>query len=248
MKLRGMLIALGLIGWGCASAPVEQPPLRVAVASSLRFAMEALAPAFEKAHPKVKVEPTYGASGAFFAQLASRAPFDVFLSADVDYPAELTQKGLTQGESFRYAAGRLVAWAPADGAAGLDDPAIRKIAIANPRLAPYGRAAEDALASLGVDTAGKIVQGDSVAQTLQFAQTGAADIALVAESLLAAPELEGQGRSWPIPSKAYRPIEHAGVILSWTRDPAAAAAFRDFLLSPAGQEILGRYGFAPPES
>ncbi len=248
MTLRGLLVAIGLIGWGCTSAPVEQAPLRLAVASSLRFAMEELAPAFEKAHPGVPIKPTYGASGAFYAQLESRAPFDLFLSADLDYPAALARNGLSTGESFRYASGRLVAWAPSDGAAGLDDVSIRKIAIANPRLAPYGRAAEEALTFLHVDTAGKLVLGDSVAQTLQFAQTGAADIALVAESLLAAPELEGQGRWWPIPSEAYRPIDHAGVILNGAQDAVAAEAFRDFLLSPVGQEILGRYGFAPPES
>lgn len=204
--------------------------------------------AFETAHPEIAVEATYGASGAFYAQLESRAPFDIFLSADLEYPQALARNGLAAGDSFRYAAGRLVAWAPEDAARGLADPLIRKIAIANPRLAPYGRAAEEALRQLQIQTDGKLVLGDSVAQTLQFAQSGAADIALVAESLLHAPQLQGKGRAWPIPAEAHQPIEHAGVVLAWARDLAAAEAFRDFLLGAAGQEILSRYGFAPPES
>ena len=210
--------------------------------------MEELVEAFETVHPGTAVESTYGASGVFYSQLESRAPFDVFLSADLEYPEALARNGLTSGDSFRYAAGRLVAWAPADGADGLQDPTIRKIAIANPRLAPYGRAAEEALRYLEIDTDGKLVLGDSVAQALQFAQTGAANLALVAESLLHAPQLQGEGRSWSIPSEAYQPIEHAGVVLAGARDLEAAHAFRDFLLSAAGQEILGRYGFGPPES
>ena len=248
MRLHGLLLGLALAGLGCSSARVEEHTLRVAVASSLRFAMEELAAEFERGHPQIDLEPTYGASGAFFAQLESRAPFDVFLSADLEYAEALQRKGLTHGDSFRYATGKLAAWASENGADGLDDPSIRKIAIANPRLAPYGRAAEQALAHLGIETEGKIVQGDSVAQALQFAQSGAADIALTAESLLYAPQLQGVGRSWSIPTEAYEPIEHAGAILAWARDMAAAEAFRDFLLGPNGREILGRYGFAPPES
>lgn len=248
MVLKALLTGCALLAIGCAGRPANEPVLRVAVASSLRFAMEALESSFEKALPEIEIEATYGASGAFFAQLENGAPFDVFLSADVEYPTALADRGLTASGSFLYATGRLVAWSPGDGMDGWQDPSIRKIAIANPRLAPYGRAAEEALQFLAVPTKGKLVLGDSVAQALHFAQSGAADVALVAESLLHAPQLADAGRSWPIPPKAYRPIAHAGVILSSSGKPAAAEAFRDFLLSPEGQTVLARLGFGPPES
>ncbi|MBI1357671.1 MAG: molybdate ABC transporter substrate-binding protein [Acidobacteria bacterium] len=256
--LRGLLIAVALCGLACSSGPGGGDKLAVAAASSLRFAMGEIETAFEQAHPAIDLEPTYGSSGAFFAQIESRAPFDVFLSADADYPQALEAKNLTRGRAFRYASGRLAVWAgedsaavgAVDAAAALGDSAVRHVAIANPRLAPYGRAAEEALAHLGLTEAvrDKLVLGDNVAQTLQFAETGAADVALVAESLLRGSSDAPEGQSWPLPEGSYAPIAHAGAILTGAKDPAAAEAFRDFLLSAPGQAILARYGFGPPES
>jgi molybdate transport system substrate-binding protein len=127
----------------------------------------------------------------------------------------------------------------------LVDPSVRKIAIANPRHAPYGRAAEAALKAAGLydKLQGRLVFGDNVAQTAQFVQTGSADVGLIALSLALAPTLRASGRYWEIPRNAYPPMEQGGVIMSWAKETRAAQALRDFMLGAQGKAILQRYGF-----
>jgi molybdate transport system substrate-binding protein len=188
-------------------------------------------------------------------QLTNHAPFDLFLSADVQYPRKLSEQGLIlPGSEFTYADGRIVLWAST--ASGVDverlgmdalrQPAVRHIAIANPAHAPYGRAAEAALRSLGVYDAvkDKLVMGENISQTFQMAESGAAEVGIVALSLAMAPAASGQGRYWEVPRDAYPRIQQGGAILKWTRNPAAAQAFRAFLLAPEGRAILKRYGFS----
>jgi molybdate transport system substrate-binding protein len=249
------LAAATACGASVSSARAEPAALRIAAAADLRFAMDEIIGAFRLEHPGVRVEVTYGSSGNFYAQLANRAPFDIFFSADVDYPRRLIREGAGLADTeFLYGIGRLVVWVARAspiaveklGMQSLLDPAVKKIAIANPRHAPYGRAAVDAMKHLGVydRVKDRIVLGDSVMQTAQFVGSGAADIGLISHSLALAPTLRDQGRYWDVPVDAYPRREQGGVILSWAHDKSAAQALRDFVLGERGKAILSRYGFA----
>jgi molybdate transport system substrate-binding protein len=255
------------------SAPTSNPPetksttstqpreLTVAAASDLKFAFDELTSEFERTHPNVHLTVTYGSSGKFFEQLSNRAPFDLFLSADIDYPRKLIEQGLaTRDTEFSYAFGHLVVWVPKDSSLDVEqrgiecllDPAVHKIAIANPKFAPYGRAALAALKSLDVydrieDRDHRLVLGDNIAQTAQWVETGAADIGLIAQSLAMSPSLRDKGRSWLVPETAHPPLEQGGVILSWAKNREAAEALRLFMTSKAGRLILEKYGFTVPK-
>lgn len=271
---RRPILQLVVAGLACASCTAEPaaststgtPPassnaapvkVTVAAASDLKFAFDEIVAAFEKVHPEIDVEPTYGSSGNFFSQLSNKAPFDLFLSADISYPQKLAEAGLALKETeFEYAIGQLVLWTRKDS--GLDvqkgfellkDPAVRKIAIANPKHAPYGRAAEAALKHAGVydQVQDRLVLGENVAQTAQFVETGAADVGIFAHSLALAPALADKGVSWPVPSDSHPPLVQGGILLQWVKDRPAAEALRSFLLSDEGRTILGRHGFIPAE-
>jgi molybdate transport system substrate-binding protein len=248
-----IVLTLGfLVPTGFAQAP---PPrsIAVAAASDLRFALDEIVSEFSKANPGIDVRVSYGSSGNFFSQIANGAPFDIFFSADLDYVTKLGEQGLTLEDShFVYGIGRIVLWTTnaskldlSRGLAVLLDPSVRKIAIANPRHAPYGRAAEAALRSAKIYDAvqPKLVFGDNVAQTAQFAQTGAADAGIVAHALALAPTLQKEGRSFLIPSDQHPKLEQGGAILRRTEDAASAQAFSSFVLGPRGGAILDRYGF-----
>jgi molybdate transport system substrate-binding protein len=231
----------------CAGRP-QPPSLTIAAAADLKFAMDELADEFTREYPDIALRPSYGSSGNFYAQIRNGAPFDLFLSADLEYPRRLAEQGIGTADSlFVYGTGRLVVWvrsaSPLDPATALRDPATRRLAIANPRHAPYGRAAEAAMRNLGVHDAlkPKLVLGDNVAQALVFVQTGAADAGIVALSLALADTQGDDGRYWEIPQHAYPKIEQGGLILNRKSD--AARAFRSFLMGQAGRDILARYGF-----
>lgn len=254
-----MLTLAGLLTVGCdrqGASPASSQPARrvvaVAAAANLKFAFDKIAAAFLREHPDVQLKVTYGSSGNFYAQLSNKAPFDVFLSADTEYPRRLIGRSLASKDSeFLYAVGRLVVWAPggspldieALGMQALLDPAVKKIAIANPRHAPYGRAAEAAMKSLGLyeQVKERLVLGENVAQTAQFAQSGAADVAIIPASLAMDPGM--QGRSWDVPLSAHPRMEQAGIILNGAQDPEAAKELRAYIMGPAGQAILKRHGY-----
>lgn len=236
-----------------APAPARERTLRVAAAANLKPAMDELTRAFEAAEPGVTVRVTVGASGVFFAQLRSGAPFDVFFSADREYPQRVVAAGLGATEVV-YAIGRLVLWTRGDagvqverGLAALAEPSVRKVAIANPALAPYGRAAEAALRAAGVLGAvhGKLVLGANASQAAHFAASGAADAALVPASLAVAPELAG-GRVFVVPPGSYPALEQSAVVLGRAKDPALAQRFLAFVLGDEGRAILAKYGYALP--
>lgn len=231
------------------------PTVRVAAAADLRFALDELIDGYREIAPDVAVTATYGSSGTFYAQLTERAPFDLYLSADVAYPEQLAEQGLTMPEStFVYAVGRIAVWAaddaPVDPATqeidALADPAVRKISIANPEHAPYGRAAIAAFASYGIEdeVAGSLVLGENVSQAAQFIESGAADVGVIALSLVLAPGVEGN--AWTIPADRHPPITQGGAITAWALDPDAAQRFVDFLTGSEARATLARYGFEPP--
>jgi molybdate transport system substrate-binding protein len=222
----------------------------VAAAADLNFALPEIARQFRAADSAVELQIAYGSSGNFFAQIGNRAPFDVFLSADMEYPRKLSAAGIGAANSvFTYAVGRIVVWVPAgstlDPATALRDPSVKHVAIANPQHAPYGRAAQAALRTLGLyqSVEPKLVLGENIAQTLQFVESGAADTGIVALSLALAPSLRARGRYWEIPPDAYPRMEQGGIIL---KDSKAARDFRAFLLSGGGRRILKQYGFFVP--
>lgn len=238
-----------LLGVACRTHPITGR-LSVAAASDLQFALAEGSRQFHQAHPQTDVRIDYGSSGNFYAQIRNGAPFDMFLSADIQYPRLLAQQGMVRADSvFLYAAGRLAVWVPSfsalDPATALHDPAVRRIAMANPQHAPYGRAAEAALRHMGLyeSVEKKLVLGENISQTLQFVQSGAADVGLVALSLAVAPTVRSQGRYWEVPLDAYPKIEQGGVIL---KDSAVAREFRAWLLGPAGRGLLKQYGFSLP--
>jgi molybdate transport system substrate-binding protein len=256
--LAGLALAVWLLLPPRSTGPKQgKAEVRVAAAADLQFALEDVVKAFGERRPDIDVKVTYGSSGNFYAQLSNRAPFDLYLSADVDYPRKLVAQGLADERSeFLYAVGHLVLWVPDSsplpvekaGAQALLDPSVKKVAIANPRHAPYGRAAEAALKSLGVyeQVRDKLVLGENVAQAAQFVQSGAADVGLIALSLALAPALRGRGRYWEVPLDAHPRLEQGGVILSWAQDREAAEALRSFLLGDEGRAVLKRYGFFLP--
>jgi molybdate transport system substrate-binding protein len=231
--------------------------LRVAAASDLQFALEEVVRSFEQKIPAISVQVTFGSSGNFFSQISNGAPFDLYLSADITYPQRLETQGLTVPDSrFIYAVGRLALWIPATspleveklGEKVLLDRRVERIALANPRHAPYGRAAEEALKSWGIHEAlrSKLVYGENVAQAFQFVQSGMAEIGIVALSLTRAPQLAGKGKVWEVPLPTFTRLEQGGVILKSSPHLAEAGKFREFLLSPEGREILKRFGFVLP--
>ena len=242
-------LLLCLLLAGCARR-AEPRKVSIAAAADLQFALDEISLKFRAEHPDVDLRMAYGSSGNFYAQIRNQAPFDILLSADVEYPRKLVQDGIGARDSlFVYAVGRIVVWVPAasplDPATALRVASVRHVAIANPQHAPYGRAAEAALRSLGIygGVAGKLVLGENVAQTLQFVQCGAADVGIVALSLALAPPVRGQGRYWEVPGTAYPKIEQGGLIL---KDSPAAREFRSFLLDAIGRRILKKYGFSLP--
>jgi len=242
-------ILFALLAAGCGR-PAAPRKLSIAAAADLEFALAEAARQFHQQHPQTDLAIDYGSSGNFYAQIRNGAPFDLFLSADVQYPRALAKDGFARADSvFVYADGRLAVWVPAssplDPATALRDPAVRRIAIANPQHAPYGRAAEAALRQMGLydSVQKKLVLGENISQTLQFVQSGAADVGIVALSLAVAPAVRGQGRYWEVPLESYPKMEQGGVIV---KESAAAREFRDWLLAPAGRRLLQQYGFFLP--
>lgn len=240
---------------GSAGSDRRGPDLRIAAAADLRYVMEELLEDFRRLRPGAVVSVSYGSSGTLFAQVRNQAPFDLYLSADLSYARELAEEGLAAPDGvFSYAVGRIVLWVPEDspvdverlGMRALLEPSVRKIAIANPEHAPYGRAAVAAMRSAGVyeQVRDRLVLGENVAQAAQFVQTGAADIGIIALALALAPG--AAGRTFEIPADAHPPIVQGGAILRWARDPQAARAFVDLLLGPTGREVLRSYGFEEP--
>jgi len=261
LSRRALLAAsVALASAACArrSHPSRTRRVAVAAASDLRFALADILAALRATEPHLVVEVSYGASGSLVAQITQGAPFDVLLSADVALARDLCARGLADPRSlFLYARGHLALFTAlppssldlsALGLRALVDPAVRRVAIANPAHAPYGRAAVAALARPGLtpSVAPELVTGENVAQALQMARSGAADVALVALSLTRAPAVRSApGQVFAVPAELHPPIEQGGVTLRRATDPASAAIVTRFLQSPAARAILLRHGFAP---
>jgi molybdate transport system substrate-binding protein len=238
-----------------ARAAVAQE-LAIAAASDLQAAFPAVAEQFEKATGH-HVNLTFGSSGNFVAQIQNGAPFDLFFSADIDYAKRLESAGLAEpGSLYEYAVGKVVLWTRKDSGidvtrglkAVLQDARVRKIAVANPEHAPYGRAAVAALKQAGVYDAvqAKIVLGENISQSAQFVQSGNADVGIIALSLAAAPTAKAMGTYAGIPAGSYPPIEQAAIILASSKNKAVARDFLAFLRRPDTARLLQSFGFDLP--
>jgi molybdate transport system substrate-binding protein len=231
--------------------------LTVAAAADLTFAFKDVAAQFERQSTDT-LRISYGSSGNFFAQIKNGAPFDVFFSADVQYPQKLEAAGLVvPGTIYEYAAGKVVLWVPAsskvDLSKGLDallDSSIHKIAIANPEHAPYGRAAVAAMRRDGIydKVTDKIVMGEDISQATQFVQSGNADIGILALSLALAPAMRDKGRFVIVAPADYPPIIQAACVIQTTKHLELAKQFLEFMKRPATIAKMGEYGFARPGS
>lgn len=230
--------------------------LTIGAAADLQFAMFDLGARFQK-ESGTAVKLLYGSSGNFAQQIQNGAPFDMFFSANLDYPKQLEVSGLTEpGTFYGYAKGKLVIWVPNEskldltlGLKALLDPAVNKIAIANPEHAPYGKAAVAALQQEKIydRVKSKLVMGEDISQTASFVTSGAADVGIVALSLALSPNMRDRGRYFEVPGGDYPAIEQACVILRSSKNKAAARRFLDFIKTPAARQVLLDYGFEVPE-
>lgn len=246
-----MVVVLSIFAPGTATAEVH-----VAAASDLVYCMQDLNAEFRKERSDIDVVVSVGSSGTFYAQIRNGAPFDLFLSADMEFPRRLIDEGVAEKNSLTpYAIGRIVLWSTrADldlrrGLAVLTDKTISRIAIANPEHAPYGRAAKAAMEKAGVwnTVQPKVVFGENISQARQFVQTGNADIGIIALSLVMAPVVQGIGQYALIPEDAHPRLEQGAVLTARGAKNSEAQAYMTFLRSLQARSIFEKYGFVLPK-
>jgi molybdate transport system substrate-binding protein len=259
LRLLAILAVLAALagGRGAAATASGEHSVSIAAAANFVYAMDALNQEFKRIEPGVAIASAIGSSGSLFAQIMNGAPFDLFLSADTDYPRQLVAAQPSQRATLQnFAIGRIVIWTTrtnvdiSDLGAAIRSPVVRKVAIAQPRTAPYGRAARAALENAGVgrEAEPKLVFGENVTQTAQFVETGNADLGLVAMSLVLSPRLANMGRWTEIAPALYDGVslDHAAVLTKRGVANPAARRYFDFLRSDAAKKILRDYGYGVP--
>lgn len=249
MNAKHLLLLLVILLSGC-DKPSEK--ITVATAANVQYVMKDLKTAFEKESGK-EIQIVVSSSGKLTSQIREGAPFDVFVSADTRYPQEIYEKGGSEEKPKVYALGALVLWSMQIPAADLNlnnlkDAKIKKIAIPNPRTAPYGEAAIQALEKENLMKAiqPKLVFGESIAQTAQYVTTGSVEAGFNALSIVMSPEMKGKGNWVLVDSTIYKPIEQAAVLLRHSEDSpkkATSRLFYDFLYSKKAKEIFNKYGY-----
>lgn len=244
--LRRSLILTALLA-GAAHADT----VSVAVAANFTAPMQKIAAEFAK-DTGHKAELSFGATGKFYAQISNGAPFGLLLAADDTTPAKIAREGKGVADSrFTYAVGKLVLWSKQDGyvdaqGAVLKTGKFQHVAIANPKLAPYGLAAEQTLTQLGLleQIKPKFVQGENIGQTYQFAATGNAELGFVALSQVMEDGKIKSGSAWLVPSSMHEPIRQDAIVLNTAKDNAAAKALMDYLRGDKARAIITSYGYA----
>jgi molybdate transport system substrate-binding protein len=249
MRLTNTHLFSLLLGLSLSQAWVEAAEVKIAVAANFIAANREIAPLFEQATGHT-TRISYGSTGKLYSQIEHGAPFEIFMAADTQRPIKAEEEGLAvSGSRFVYAKGRLVLWSVKPGL--FDDPEdfltegdFDHLALANPKTAPYGLAAQQVMDQIGVLQAltPKLVRGESIAQAFQFTATGNAQAGFVA--LAQIKEWQGEaGTLWRIPLDYYAPIEQAAVLLTKGKDNPAAIAYLEFLKSDVAQEVIERYGY-----
>jgi molybdate transport system substrate-binding protein len=253
----GCLVFLLTSTLGHAAAKRSPKEINVAAAADLSAALKDVAADFEK-KSGIRVKLSFGSSGALTQQIENGAPFSVFFSADMDYPKQLIAHGEADAASlYRYAVGKVVLWVPADspldverkGMSVLAEPSVQKISIADPKRAPYGRAAVAAMRHVGIfdQVSNRLVIAENVSQAAQFVESGNAQAGFVALAHAMAPAMQGKGKYWEIPMEAYPPLDQGVVVLSHAPHKKEAAAFVEYIKSKQAGDTLRGYGFALPE-
>jgi molybdate transport system substrate-binding protein len=234
----------------CVTAGVRADEVLVAVAANFSAPMKRIAADFEKDSGH-RAQLAFGATGAFYAQIRNGAPFQVLLSADDETPARLAQEGLAEASSrFTYAIGSLVLWSAKPGYVDgrgevLETTTFTKLALANPKTAPYGRAAIETLTKLGLlkSLEPKFVRGENIAQTFQFVMTGNAELGFVAMSQVMKDGRVAEGSAWQVPEEMHQPIRQEAVLLTTARHDAAALALLQYLKSDKARAIIRAFGY-----
>jgi molybdate transport system substrate-binding protein len=235
-----------------ALVKINAQSITIAAAADLRNALDDITKLYKEKHPDVKVDIIFGSSGNLYQQITNQAPFDLFFSADVSFPNKLEEQKLTAGKPTIYAVGHLVLWSAAkDVTKGLDllkSDEIKKISIANPEVAPYGKRAVETLKyyKLYDIIKDKIVKGDNVSQAAQFVLTGNAEVGIIALSLALSPEMSSKGKYFLIDEKSYSKLEQAYVILKKSEKKKEILDFVKFLETKKVKDILSKYGFKLP--
>lgn len=259
LLMRFFLIAFALLP-SLPSIEVTRAASReitVAAAADLSSALQEVADNYET-RKGVAVKLSFGASGALTQQIQNGAPFDMFFSADMDYPRQLVAGGQAESATlYRYAVGRLILWVPKDSPLdverkGMDvllDPSVKKISIANPQHAPYGRAAAAALRHYGLyeKVSDRLVIGENISQAAQFVESGNAQVGFVALAHAMAPAMQGKGKYWIVPADAYPTLDQGVVVVSSSRHKADAMDFLSYLKTPEVTSVLQKYGFTLPD-
>ena len=249
-----MFLRLALALLLCGSAFAQE--ITVAAAADLSTALPEIAAKY-KSETGQEVKLTFGSSGNLTTQIRNGAPFDVFFSADDEYPKQLIEAGLAENSSlYTYAVGHLVLWVLSGSTLDLEklgmqallDPSVKKLAIANPEHAPYGRAAQSALRHFGIydRISGRLVLGENVSQAAQFVESGNAQAGLISLAHALSPAMKSKGRYWMVPSDAYPKLDQAAVVLSHSKQKQAAQKFLEFVRSPEAVSVLKNYGFGLP--
>lgn len=234
-----------------ASAHAEK--ITVAAAADLKFAMDEIVFTFKKNSTGDEIDVVYGSSGKFNTQIQQGAPYDLYFSADIAFPRELAKNGFAASEVKPYAFGRIVLWSPSMDATkmtldSLTAPKITRIAIANPKHAPYGKRAEEVLRALGLwdKVESKLVYGENIAHAAQFVQTGNAQVGIIALALAVNPALASKGGYWLIPDNLHAPLEQGFIITKQAAGNTLAKRFADYMGSKAARAVMTKYGFVLP--
>lgn len=258
-SLLSIIVGISLLAFGTRALAQSQKPaeITVAAAADLSSALQEISAAFQK-KTGVTVKLSFGASGALTQQILNGAPFDTFLSADSEYPKELIKTGAADNALYLYAIGKLVLWVPSDSPLDLEkqgitvllDPSVKKISIANPKHAPYGRAAVAALEHFKMydQVKDRLVLGENISQAAQFVESGNAQAGFVAFAHVKAPSMGGKGRYWIVPPDSYPTLEQSAVVMSHSQHKQEATDFVAFVKSKEMIAVLARYGFTTPEA
>ena len=246
-------ILLVLTGFLLLTSVLQAQKITVAAAADLRFVLDEVSIKFQKSNPGISVDVIYGSSGNLFQQIVNQAPFNIFFSADISFPKKLDSLKLAGSKPKLYAIGHLVLWSPGQdvskGIEILNNPCIKKISIANPRVAPYGKRAVECLKYYSVydNIKDKIVEGENVSQAAQFVLTGNAEVGLIALSLALSPGMSSQGKYFILDDKSHAKLEQAYVIIKNSETDKDVLNFVQFIDSEKVRVLFGKYGFKLPD-
>ena len=247
--LHKLILACSLI----LSFSAHAEKITVAAAADLKFAMDEIVTSFKSTSPGDEIDVIYGSSGKFHTQVQQGAPYDLFFSADIAFPQELVKRGQAASEVRSYAFGRIVLWSASLDATkmtmeSLADQKITRIAIANPKHAPYGKRAEEALRAAGLweKIEPHLVYGENIAHTAQFVSTGNAEVGIIALALAVNPELAAKGGYSLIPDNLHKPLEQGFIMTKRAEGSALAKRFADYMGSKWARSVMTKYGFILP--